>query len=62
MSHLLGDRGHRKIVFAGEVGQQEELWEREVTAVQFAGEVEDTRSLSEENKIRKAVMVHLTGG
>ena len=59
MSHFLGDVGHRQVVLARKVGEQEKLGERDVTAVKLVGEVEDAGALCEEDKVRKTISVRL---
>lgn len=59
MAHFLGDVGHRQVVLARKVGEQEKLGERNVTTVKLVGEVEDAGALCEEDKVRETISVRL---
>ena len=57
MAHFFRDIRHGQIVFAGKIGKQEELGERDVPFVEFRGQVQNAAPLGENNEISKAVGV-----
>ena len=59
MSHLLSDIGHREIVLACKVGEQEELGKRDITPVEFVREVQDAGALRKQDEVRKAIRISL---
>jgi hypothetical protein len=57
MAHFFRDVGHRQILLARQIREQEELGERDVPFVEFGGQVQDTASLGEQDEIRESVDV-----
>jgi len=51
VTHLFRDVGHGQIIFAGKIGEEEELRERDVTFVEFCGQVQDAASLCEQDEV-----------
>lgn len=61
MPHLLGNGRHREIIFAGQVGQEEELGEGKIATVQLTRKVEDARPLGHHDEIGETICIDLLG-
>jgi hypothetical protein len=59
--HLFRDVGHRQRVFAGKIGQQEELRVGKITSVQLLGEIQDAAALGEQDEVCETAGIGLDG-
>lgn len=57
VAHFFRDVGHRQILLARQIRQEEELGERDVPFIEFGGQIEDAASLCEQDEVRESVHV-----